>query len=155
MSRTVSRPTKRVRALELRSTALKILSLVGAQPPVLSAHGHGLKLLHRTPFSGLAKRSQESSYQAAFLRQSSLNLPYGLDIWIATGKVLNLEWTDGDGRVDVVSFKRGEWEVTLLGWLAELDLYPHCTSRATPGRARTGIALIADSGGYTLRNPLV
>jgi hypothetical protein len=38
----------------------------------------------------------------------SRNLPYGLDIWW-NNKVLNIEWSDG-GRINVVSYKPGQWE---------------------------------------------
>ena len=46
-----------------------------------------------------------------------INLPYGLDIWDihGVGKVLNIEWRD-TGEFELVSFRRGEWESTVLAW---------------------------------------
>ena len=44
---------------------------------------------------------------------------YGLDIWWGKGKVLNIEWNDGE-TIEIVSFRRGSWEAELLA-LAETD----------------------------------
>jgi hypothetical protein len=41
------------------------------------------------------------------------HLPYGLDIWHAHKKVLNVEWDD-QGGFEVLSNKPGEWEYALL-----------------------------------------
>jgi hypothetical protein len=43
-------------------------------------------------------------------------MPYGLDIW-AHQKVMNLEWDD-DGSVELITFKRGEWEAQLAAFAA-------------------------------------
>jgi hypothetical protein len=37
------------------------------------------------------------------------NLPYGLDIWFAHKKVLNVEWND-EGLIEIISYRPGEWE---------------------------------------------
>ena len=44
----------------------------------------------------------------------SKNLPYSLDI-LCGRKVFNIEWNDA-GEVQLVSFKRGSWEETVLLW---------------------------------------
>jgi hypothetical protein len=40
------------------------------------------------------------------------NLPYGLDVWVSKKKVMNIEWAD-DGRVELISFKPGDWQQRL------------------------------------------
>jgi len=42
-----------------------------------------------------------------------LRLLYGLDIWGTQGKVLNIMW-DYKDRVELISFRRGEWEEQVL-----------------------------------------
>ena len=42
-----------------------------------------------------------------------LRLLYGLDIWGTQGKVLNIMW-DYKDHVELISFKRGEWEEKIL-----------------------------------------
>ena len=42
---------------------------------------------------------------------------HGVDIW-APNKVLNLMWED-DGSVEIVSFRRGTWEETILNLASE------------------------------------
>jgi hypothetical protein len=47
---------------------------------------------------------------------SSLGLGTNLDVWDETrggGKVLNLHWA-GDDVVEIVSFRRGDWEQIIL-----------------------------------------
>jgi hypothetical protein len=90
--------TKKQRAVQLRDLALKAIKTGGASP---SSHGpQGGKDLHiqyRTPLYPLQPWPTRSR-----------NLPYGLDIW-CNNKVLNIEWSD-DGRIEVVSYRPGEWE---------------------------------------------
>jgi hypothetical protein len=65
------------------------------------------------PFQPLPDDQSKQKYLAARygipLRQSP---PYGLDIW-APKKVLNVEWSD-QGKVELVSFRPGEWEAELI-----------------------------------------
>jgi hypothetical protein len=46
-------------------------------------------------------------YQVALFGKE--NLPYGLDIWFAHKKVLNVEWND-EGLIKIISYRPGEWE---------------------------------------------
>jgi len=76
-----------------------------------------LHMMLRTPFQKIPDPSPEVR-KKAFLAGLSLkgkNLSYGLDIHTSEAKVLNIEW-DGQGKVGLVSFKRGLWEDTVLGW---------------------------------------
>ena len=73
----------------------------------------GLHISYRTPFQRIPQADDALKYRAA---QHSLtipeNLPYGLDVW-APKKVLNIEWDD-HGKVELVSFRRGAWELELI-----------------------------------------
>ena len=64
-------------------------------------------------------RSSELSMalRSPFQMVPSALLPWGLDIW-ATGKVMNILWHN-DGRVELTSFRRGNWEKEVLGWMYE------------------------------------
>jgi hypothetical protein len=68
-----------------------------------------------TPFNELGPEEASSpGYRHAIERQRSRKaLPYGLDIWEGTARVLRLLWSD-DGTVDVASFVRGPWEHEVL-----------------------------------------
>jgi len=64
-----------------------------------------------TPFNNLGREEASSpGYRHAVERQRSRRaLPYGLDVYHGTAKVLRMLWSDG-GTVEVVSFIRGQWE---------------------------------------------
>ena len=63
---------------------------------------------YRTPFQPLPPLSQFMRYQIARLGGKE-SLPYGLDIWFAHKKVLNVEWND-EGLIEIISYRPGEWE---------------------------------------------
>jgi hypothetical protein len=65
-------------------------------------------ITYRTPFQPLPPLSQFMRYQIA-LYGGKENLPYGLDIWFAHKKVLNVEWND-EGLIRIISYRPGEWE---------------------------------------------
>ena len=69
-----------------------------------------------TPFNELGDEEASSpGYRHAISRQrAQKSLPYGLDIWHNSLRVLRVLWSD-DGAVDVVAFVRGEWEAEALG----------------------------------------
>jgi len=50
---------------------------------------------------------------AVLMSRLKPHLGFGLDIWGAQGKVLNVEWND-QGEILIVSFKRGDWEEEIL-----------------------------------------
>jgi hypothetical protein len=55
-------------------------------------------------------------------------LGFGLDVWGKVGKVLNVHWNEY-GQIEIVSFKRGDWEEEILARLSpergdRLDLGP-------------------------------
>ena len=50
----------------------------------------------------------------ALLRQRELDFPCALDIWFKNKKVLSIRWRD-DGHLQIISFKRGDWEQLVSG----------------------------------------
>jgi hypothetical protein len=65
---------------------------------------------HWTPFNDLQPGEASSpGYRHAVERQHSIpDLPYGLEVWHGT-RVFRVLWAD-DGRFEVESFVRGQWE---------------------------------------------
>ena len=51
---------------------------------------------------------------AVRMSQSKRHLGFGLDVWGKVGKVLNVHWNEY-GQIEIVSFKRGDWEDEILG----------------------------------------
>ena len=51
---------------------------------------------------------------AVRMSQSKRHLGFGLDVWGKVGKVLNVHWNEY-GQIEIVSFKRGDWEEEILG----------------------------------------
>ena len=86
--------------------------------PVFNWQRDDLLMMYRTPFQKLpsAKRGILRKYMEAGIMPKA-KLPYGLDIWDMDGKVmvLNIEWDD-KGRVELVSFRRGDWEQKILAF---------------------------------------
>jgi hypothetical protein len=68
-----------------------------------------------TPFNQLGREEASSpGYRHAIDRQRSRKaLPYGLDIWEGTTRLLRILWSD-EGAVEVASFVRGPWEDEIL-----------------------------------------
>lgn len=84
----------------------------------LSGGNCGLEMSYRTPFQKVPGPSAKTIRLDALnglTMPRDINLPYGLDIWIGR-KVFNFEWC-ADGRFEIVNFKRGEWENTVLSWV--------------------------------------
>jgi hypothetical protein len=107
--------TKTEDALMIRDLARRVLGAKGQWQSVgksnfLTVQETGLRILLRTPFQKFPQPDERMKFLVA-ARDYKLNMPYGLDIW-APLKVLNLEWDD-DGSVEVITFKRGEWEAQL------------------------------------------
>lgn len=116
------------RAVAVRDAALVKLQAEGnfeevlGIGPILTWHARNSRccvseMLFRTPFQALPGLKPETVPRAAVTDSpipAGFNLPYGLDIW--TGKkVLNIEWC-ADGYFEIVSFRRGDWESTILSW---------------------------------------
>lgn len=80
-----------------------------------------LSISLRTPFQAWHKQmpalsahcNERQKFLAVSLFQQFTQHTSGLDIWSGGKKVLNIEWT-GDGEIEVVSFKRGDWERKLV-----------------------------------------
>jgi hypothetical protein len=107
--------TRLVRALEVRDHALQIINKQGNPPLVkLTDTNVGtISINYRGPSQKLPVVSAQLVAAAAFHGiTDSNNLPYGLDIWTAQGKVMNLEWNESN-ETQLVSFKSGEWEAEL------------------------------------------
>jgi hypothetical protein len=50
---------------------------------------------------------------AALMSRLKPHLGFGLDVWGTDGKVLNVLWNN-EGEIEIVSFKRGDWEEEIL-----------------------------------------
>ena len=120
--RRAKRGTRIPTALRIRDAALNRIrsdgGWAGVCPlgPTMQWQGEGLSILHRTPFQKLPPITDPILKQRSRIT-GGINLPYGLDIWDldGVGKVLNIEWRD-TGEFELVSFRRGEWESTVLAW---------------------------------------
>jgi hypothetical protein len=66
----------------------------------------------RAPSFWLHAYSIRQEYLTALSMQTDINFVHGMDIW-APNKVLNIEW-DSRGDTEIVSFRRGAWEQSLL-----------------------------------------
>jgi hypothetical protein len=58
--------------------------------------------------------TKEDRYHAALWFAANPPLGYILDIWAKSGKVLSLHWSSV-GELEIVSFKRGNWEDAIIG----------------------------------------
>jgi len=109
-------------ALKIRDSAREKLRANGSFEetsigPMLCWRMGGLHVSYRTPFQKLPAVPEHLNYMAAILCKSVENLSYGLDIWDDEygGKVLNIEWKE-EGDVELVSFRRGNWESKVLAF---------------------------------------
>ena len=106
-------------AISIRDAALKKLKNDGQFEdygfgPLLVWRGDEVEMSHHTPYWNLSTPSDDASRKCYVAGMDlRLYLFYGLDIWGTQGKVLNIEWDHKD-RVDLVSFRRGEWEQQVL-----------------------------------------
>jgi len=94
----MDRATKIARIEAIRASALLAVRLRGKwEAPAISACASptigDVKIGYRTPFQRLPAESDVLRYQRALVGGKE-NLPYGLDIWQARKKVLNVEWSD-------------------------------------------------------------
>jgi hypothetical protein len=114
--------TRIQRAIATRDVALNTLRKHGTWQNVRGPGGKSirvlmykagdLQMLHRTPFQRFGEVPPYAKYLAALYGSNrAYNLPYALDVWFGK-KVLNIEWAD-DGRIELVSYKPGDWERTL------------------------------------------
>ena len=105
-----NRLTRKDRAIAIRDAVLPWLQQHGDAVTVggarfVAADLDKFKIMHRTPFGGRDQLAARSYAEALYLQQhGSPNLPYGLEILSAGGKVMNIEWDD-NGRTDLVSFR--------------------------------------------------
>jgi|SRR5580692_1125256 hypothetical protein len=113
----MDKATKLARIEGLRAGALRVVKELGnwtrikmgdSDRPIMGAELGDVKILLRTPFQPLPPMNQFMRYQSALLGGKE-NLPYGLDIWFARKKVLNVEWND-EGLIQIRSYRPGEWE---------------------------------------------
>ena len=114
---------KRVRrldvAISIRDASLKKLKKDGQFEstnvgPLLVWRGDELEISHHTLYPKYPTPCEVASrkyYEASV--DPKLRRLNGLDIWGTQGKVLNIMW-DHNNHVELVSFKRGEWEEEVL-----------------------------------------
>ena len=82
--------------------------------PLLVWRGDELEISHHTLFQISPPPDEDvlrEYYEAGV--DPELYLLHGLDIWDTQGKVLNIMW-NYNNHVEIVSFKRGEWEENVL-----------------------------------------
>lgn len=110
---------KAVRIKAIRDAALAIVRLHGEWErihnfphPVLGYENEGFKLLYRTPFQPIPVSNKATSQGIAPSTQRAMYKAYGLDIWFGK-KVLSVQW-DQEDEVEVISYRKGEWEEKLL-----------------------------------------
>jgi hypothetical protein len=128
------RMNRLARVVMLRTAAFRILERHGAwrdikagpgQTPVFCAQLMGLSLGFRAPRYLMTAAGDKTTYAMKFYGR----LPYGLDIW-EMNKVLNMEWAS-DGKIDIVSFRRGSWEEVLLSAAYRLESIESALIRRT------------------------
>jgi hypothetical protein len=112
---------RRERAVQIRDLALLIMrdraaadfwqTISGQQFRMLEADD--LRITLRTPFQRMPAAPPAAPLLTGLARCDHVSFPHGLDIWHKR-KVFNVEWSD-DGRLDVVSYRPGEWESMLAG----------------------------------------
>jgi hypothetical protein len=107
----MSKSAKLTRALALRDAALLVVKRRGEWEKVKVAKRAG-------PGSGDMKflsvhiGNLSISYRPSFQRVD-VPLPYGLDVWVPSKKVMNIGW-DAQGNIDLVSLRPGAWEAELI-----------------------------------------
>ena len=72
------------------------------------------KFLHWTPFNALSTGEASSpGYRHALRRQrGAIDMPYGIEVLHDGESVLSLIWSAA-GEVEVLDFRRGDWEESL------------------------------------------
>ncbi len=132
----MTREEKLARAAKLRDAAIAIVRRYGTWETdgsgalkIMGARIDRIQIIYRTPFQSLPDDQSRQKYLAALhgipLRR---NLPYGLDIWTPK-KVLNIEWDDR-GRIQLVSFRPGQWETELIT-AAQTEVVETCRSQTS------------------------
>jgi len=70
-----------------------------------------VKIVYRTPVEMAPTETESTRYLRALLGGEQ-NFPFGLDIWAAQKKVLNVEWNDEDA-IQIITYRPGCWERAL------------------------------------------
>ena len=86
------------------------------QIPLLKAAAIRIAAAHGKPGSVAGHELTDVNFGTVQFSIGSLGLGTNLDVWDETrggAKVLNMHW-DGNGAIEVVSFRRGDWEQVLL-----------------------------------------
>jgi len=92
------------------------------QLPLLKAAAVRIAAKHGKPGSISGHELTDVDLGAVRFSISSLGLGTNLDVWDETrggAKVLNMHWAS-NGAIEVVSFRRGDWEQVLLDWAKRL-----------------------------------
>ena len=115
----MNRTPRRVQIERLRTAALHLVKAHGEWEQVGPARVKGASIEHSqilltTPFQQFPEASEEVKAFAERRRESDkLDAHYGVDIWMRHKKVMNIHWKEGQ-PVEVLSFRRGDWESELL-----------------------------------------
>jgi len=109
-------PTRLVRALAVRDHVLRERRRQARpdQKPT-NAWSHGsFSVLVMTPFDASPDGRFDTwrDYTKGETRMGTAVLPYRMDVWGRGGKVMSLEWDDGQARL--ISFRSGAWEREIL-----------------------------------------
>jgi hypothetical protein len=122
MRNTHLKATRFERSRSVRDAALKLLRKDGFWRPIcglddlfLSFDSAEFEIIHVTPFQHLPESSENFKYAAVKYGTTWEREPYWLDIWDkkTRRKVLSVRWDTSD-ELDIVSFRRGDWEERLL-----------------------------------------
>jgi hypothetical protein len=84
----------------------------GPVKPMVATIGD-IRVAYRTPFQRLPEFDELTKYRLP-MHGAHGNLPYAPDILHAGRMVFLIEWDDGV-NVEIILFRRGDWESKLLG----------------------------------------
>jgi hypothetical protein len=109
-------PERLARVRAARDCLLQIVRKQGQQAGRgwVSADAAGFSIMHRTPFTRLMPEGRQSrAYAEALVKQKAVpDLPYTMEVWYLSQKVLNVQWDEND-KIQLISFRPGEWETKL------------------------------------------
>lgn len=115
------RVSRQDQACAVRDAAIALMQAGGTINKESNGHNYltfandTFSMILRTPFQTTPPIAGEFLRIAVALgARLPIQMNYGLDIWVRTrGKVMNIEWNH-HGEVQLVSFRRGDWEAEIF-----------------------------------------